>query len=155
MASKGPWQRTDVQYLSKFPQTRITQLPNGLRVATEQSGGQSGNGAAVGIFMNTGSRYESDEDCGVAHFLEHMHFKGTNKRSRVELERDIENAGTLLNAYTAREQTSYHAKCFEKDVGTNVELIADMLLNAKLSDAAVEEEKGVILREAQEVEKVS
>lgn len=87
--------------------TSVTTLPNGLRVATETMPGKS---ATVGVWVDTGSRFESDKNNGVAHFLEHLIFKGTQRRSQFELEVEVENMGAHLNAYTSREQTVYYAK---------------------------------------------
>jgi len=129
--------------------TRVTTLPNGMRVASESNGGET---ATVGVWIETGSRYESDANNGVAHFLEHMAFKGTGKRSQLQLETEVENMGAHLNAYTSREQTVYYAKVLKGDVPKAVEMLSDILLNSSFSQAAVERERDVILREMEEVE---
>lgn len=72
----------------------------------------------VGLWIDAGSRYENERNNGVAHFLEHMAFKGTEKRTQTQLELQVENMGAHLNAYTSREQTVYYAKCFSKDLDT-------------------------------------
>merc|ERR1711909_4991 len=89
---------------------------------------------------------------GVAHFLEHMAFKGTAKRSQTGLELEVENMGAHLNAYTSREQTVFYAKCLSSDVGQAVDILADILQNSKLGEQEIERERGVIKREMQEVE---
>lgn len=81
-----------------------------------------------------------------------MAFKGTAKRSQTDLELEIENLGAHLNAYTSREQTVFYAKCLSKDVPKAVEILADIIQNSKLGEAEIERERGVILREMQEVE---
>jgi processing peptidase subunit beta len=129
--------------------TSVSTLPNGLRVASEANGGET---ATVGVWIETGSRYESDANNGVAHFLEHMAFKGTSKRSQLQLETEVENMGAHLNAYTSREQTVYYAKVLKGDVPKAVEMLSDILLNSSFSQAAVERERDVILREMEEVE---
>jgi len=129
--------------------TQVSVLQNQLRVASEHTGGET---TTVGVWIDTGSRYESDANNGVAHFLEHMAFKGTSKRSQLQLETEVENMGAHLNAYTSREQTVYYAKELKKDVPHAVELLSDILLNSTFSKAAVERERGVILREMEEVE---
>jgi processing peptidase subunit beta len=129
--------------------TLVSTLPNGLRVASEATGGET---ATVGVWIETGSRYESDANNGVAHFLEHMAFKGTSKRSQLQLETEVENMGAHLNAYTSREQTVYYAKVLKGDVPKAVEMLSDILLNSSFSQAAVERERDVILREMEEVE---
>merc|ERR1719186_183170 len=137
------------QTLLNVPPTRVSVLDNGMRVATEDSGAPT---ATVGLWIDTGSRFESDSNNGVAHFLEHMAFKGTSKRSQTDLELEIENMGAHLNAYTSREQTVYYAKCFEKDVPKAVEILADITQNSLLGQQEIERERGVILREMQEIE---
>lgn len=131
------------------PETKITQLDNGMRVATEDSGLET---CTVGVWIDAGSRYENEVHNGVAHFLEHMAFKGTKKRSQTQLELEIENMGAHVNAYTSREQTVYYAKCLSKDVDHAVEILSDILLNSTLGENEIERERGVILREMQEVE---
>ncbi|KIP04244.1 hypothetical protein PHLGIDRAFT_129642 [Phlebiopsis gigantea 11061_1 CR5-6] len=109
--------------------------------------------ATVGVWIDAGSRAETDQTSGTAHFLEHMAFKGTNKRSQHSLELEVENLGAHLNAYTSREQTVYYAKSFRKDVGQTVDIISDILQSSKLEKSAIERERDVIIREQQEVDK--
>lgn len=127
----------------------MTTLDNGLRVATEDSGAST---ATVGLWIDAGSRYENANNNGVAHFLEHMAFKGTAKRSQTDLELEVENMGAHLNAYTSREQTVFYAKCLSKDVPKAVEILGDIIQNSKLGESEIERERSVILREMQEVE---
>ncbi|KAL9186873.1 hypothetical protein ACHAXT_010593 [Thalassiosira profunda] len=136
-------------YLLAAPTTEITTFPSGLRVASETILGSST--ATVGVWIDAGSRYETSRNNGAAHFLEHMAFKGTQKRTQYQLEVEIENMGGHLNAYTSREQTVYFAKVFEKDVPRAMDILADILLKSKLDPAAVGRERSVILREMQEV----
>lgn len=131
------------------PQTDISTINNGLRVATENSGGST---ATIGLWIDAGSRYEAPQNNGVAHFLEHMAFKGTARRSQTDLELEIENLGAHLNAYTSREQTVYYAKCLSKDIPRLVDILSDIIQNSKLCESDIERERGVILREMQEVE---
>jgi len=128
--------------------TSVTTLGNGLRVASESSGG---NTATVGVWIDAGSSYETDADNGSAHFLEHMAFKGTNKRTQYQLEKEIEDLGGHLNAYTSREQTVYYAKVASKDVAQATDILSDILQNSLLDPAAIERERSVILREMEEV----
>jgi len=132
-----------------IPETKTTTLPNGIRVATEDSGIPT---CTVGLWIDAGSRLENENNNGVAHFLEHMAFKGTEKRSQTDLELQIENMGAHLNAYTSREQTVYYAKCFSKDTDKAVDILSDIIQNSKLEEQAIERERNVILREMQEVE---
>lgn len=79
------------------------------------------------MWIDAGSRFENEQNNGVAHFLEHMAFKGTQKRTQLQLELEVENAGAHLNAYTSREQTVYYAKCFSKDIGQGS--LCELLVN--------------------------
>jgi len=137
------------QLLNNLPETRVTTLSNGLRVATEDYGLPT---CTVGIWIDAGSRFESEKTNGTAHFLEHMAFKGTKRRTQTDLELEVENMGAHLNAYTSREQTVYYAKAFSKDLPKAVDILSDILQNSTLGEAEIERERGVILREMQEVE---
>ena len=133
-----------------IPGTKITTLPNGLRVASQP---MFSEGITVGVWIDAGSRYETAATNGTAHFLEHLAFKGTKKRDRISLEREVENMGAHLNAYTSREQTVYFANIHKGQLKQGVDILADVLQNSTLSPRAIEEERGVILREMEEVEK--
>ncbi|XP_022114924.1 mitochondrial-processing peptidase subunit beta [Pieris rapae] len=135
--------------LVNVPPTKLTVLDNGIRVATEDSGSAT---ATVGLWIDAGSRYENSKNNGVAHFLEHMAFKGTSKRSQTDLELHVENMGAHLNAYTSREQTVFYAKCLANDVSSAIEILADIIQNSSLAEPEIERERGVILREMQDVE---
>ncbi|XP_075147983.1 ubiquinol-cytochrome c reductase core protein 1 [Haematobia irritans] len=135
--------------LVNIPATQVTTLDNSLRVASEDSGAAT---ATVGLWIDAGSRSETPQNNGVAHFLEHMAFKGTAKRSQTDLELEVENMGAHLNAYTSREQTVFYAKCLSKDVPKAVEILSDIIQNSKLGESEIERERSVILREMQEVE---
>lgn len=130
---------------------QVTTLPSGLRVATEAT--PYSETATIGVWIDAGSRYESKETNGTAHFLEHMAFKGTAKRTAASLEQEIEDMGGHLNAYTSREQTTYYAKVLKKDIGKAVDILSDILQRSALEQRAIERERGVILRESEEVEK--
>ena len=119
------------EYLLNVPPTEVSVLDNGMRVATEDSGAPT---ATVGLWVDTGSRYETAANNGVAHFLEHMAFKGTSKRSQTQLELEVENMGAHLNAYTSREQTVFYAKCLSSDIGNAVEILSDILQNSKFGE---------------------
>lgn len=146
--SPRPELRDHTRILSA-PETRVTTLPNGLRVATESSLG--GRTATVGVWIDAGSRFETEETNGTAHFLEHMIFKGTERRNARELEEEIENMGGHLNAYTSREQTTYYAKVSQNDVPVALDILADILQNSKFDENRISRERDVILREMEEV----
>ena len=132
------------------PATEVSTLDNGLRVASE---GGHGETATVGVWIDAGSRYENANNNGAAHFLEHMAFKGTSKRTQKQLEVEIENIGGHLNAYTSREQTVYYANVFKQDIPQAMDILSDILQNSLLDEGAITRERDVILREMQEVEK--
>jgi len=137
-------------HLLNTPPTKVTTLKNQMRVATEQSYGET---ATVGVWIDAGSTYEDEKTNGVAHFLEHMAFKGTKNRTREQLEVEIENMGGSLNAYTSREQTVYYAKVFKQDVPKAIDILSDILVNSKFDKASLESERSTILREMEEVNK--
>ncbi|XP_066283961.1 mitochondrial-processing peptidase subunit beta-like [Branchiostoma lanceolatum] len=137
------------QTLLNVPETKVTTLDNGFRVASEDSGLPT---CTVGLWIDAGSRYENQRNNGTAHFLEHMAFKGTKNRSQMDLELEVENMGAHLNAYTSREQTVYYAKSFSSDLDKAVDVLSDIIQNSTLGEAEIERERGVILREMQEVE---
>ncbi|KAF9608803.1 hypothetical protein IFM89_011841 [Coptis chinensis] len=141
---------TDHTQILSAPETRVTTLPNGLRVATESN--LAVKTATVGVWIDAGSRFETDETSGTAHFLEHMIFKGTGKRSARALEEEIENMGGHLNAYTSREQTTYYANVLGENVPIALDILADILQNSEFDSDRVDRERGVILREKEEVE---
>ncbi|CAO1629520.1 unnamed protein product [Sympodiomycopsis kandeliae] len=143
--------RTLATGVTKYPITKTSTLSNGLTVATESN--PASQTATVGAWIDAGSRAETDATNGTAHFLEHMAFKGTGRRSQHSLELEVENLGAHLNAYTSREQTVYYAKSFRKDVDKAVDIISDILQNSKLETSAIERERDVILREQEEVDK--
>lgn len=132
------------------PVTRVTTLPNGLRVATESN--LAARTASVGVFIDSGSRFETEETNGTAHFLEHMIFKGTERRTARELEEEIENMGGHLNAYTSREQTTFYAKVLDRDIHRALDILADIIQNSKFDEKRIDRERDVILREMEEVE---
>ncbi|KAL1897226.1 Mitochondrial-processing peptidase subunit beta [Ceratocystis pirilliformis] len=136
---------------SVFGKTQTTTLKNGLTVATEHMPWLQTS--TVGVWIDAGSRAETPETNGTAHFLEHLAFKGTAHRTQHQLELEIENMGGHLNAYTSRENTVYFAKAQNSDVPQCVDILADILQNSKLEEAAIERERDVILRESEEVEK--
>uniref|UniRef100_A0A4W3JZL3 Ubiquinol-cytochrome c reductase core protein 1 n=1 Tax=Callorhinchus milii TaxID=7868 RepID=A0A4W3JZL3_CALMI len=132
-----------------FPETRITTLENGLRVASEETDHPT---CTVGVWIDAGSRYENQKNNGVSNFLEHMIFKGTKTRSQSALEQEVESLGAHLNAYTSRENTAFYMKSLSKDLPKVVEILGDVIQNSALADSEVERERQVILQEMQELE---
>ncbi len=124
---------------------RLTTLPNGFRVVTEFMPGLES--AAVGVWVDAGARHEAEDQNGVAHFLEHMAFKGTTTRSALAIAEEIEDVGGYINAYTSRETTAYYARVLRADVRLAVDLIADILRHPLFEQREIEVERGVILQE--------
>jgi predicted Zn-dependent peptidase len=120
-------------------------LANGFRIATEPMSGL--HSAAIGIWVLAGGRHEAADQNGIAHFLEHMAFKGTATRSALQIAEAIEDVGGYINAYTSREMTAYYARVLKGDVGLALDVIADILLNPAFADPDIEVERGVILQE--------
>lgn len=136
--------------VKRWPVCKLTGLENGLRIATENIPSNS-NTVSIGVFIDAGSRYETEENNGSAHFLEHLAFKGTNKRTREQLEMEIEDLGAHLNAYTSREQTVYYAQVLKQDVNQAVDVLGDILTNSTLDKNSIERERSVILQEMENV----
>ena len=123
----------------------LTRLANGVTVAIDaMEGAQS---AAIGLYAGVGSRSEADGKGGLAHLVEHMVFKGARGRDARGIAEAIEDVGGSLNAWTARDQTVFHARMLAPDVGLALELIADLVRAPKLDEAELEREKLVILSE--------
>ncbi|MEM9901568.1 MAG: pitrilysin family protein [Pseudomonadota bacterium] len=123
----------------------LHRLSNGLRIVTEAM--PSLQSAAVGLWVDAGGRHETPEQNGIAHFLEHMAFKGTARRSALQIAEEIEDVGGYINAYTSRETTAYYARVLGHDVPLALDVIADIVLNPALPEAEIEVERGVILQE--------
>ncbi|CAL1297806.1 unnamed protein product [Larinioides sclopetarius] len=145
----SPYSTQVSEKILNFPETKVSQLSNGLRIASEDSGIPT---CTVGLWIDAGSRYETEANNGVAHFLEHMAFKGTEKRSQTGLELEVETMGAHLNACTSREQTIFQAKCLTKDVKKAIDILSDIIQSSKYGQSEIEIERGVILREMQEIE---
>jgi len=124
---------------------QVSQLSNGLRVVSHRMAGLET--ATVGVFVNAGARAETDNEHGVAHFLEHMAFKGTATRTPMQIAEEIEGAGGALNAVTSSETTNYYARVLKSDVELGLRLIADLLLNPAFLDDEMDREREVILQE--------
>ena len=134
------------------PTYQTSILPNGLTVASESMPGTKT--ATVGVWINAGSRADNPKSSGTAHFLEHLAFKGTKRRTQHNLELEIENLGSQINAYTSRENTVYYTKCLSEDLNQNVDILSDLLTQSKLEPRAIENERHVILQESDEVDKM-
>lgn len=127
-----------------MPEFRETTLPGGLRIAAEID--QRGYSAAFGYFVRSGARDEVDFESGLSHFLEHMMFKGTERRSAADVNRELDELGGQSNAYTSEEQTVYYAAVLPKFQDRIIDLLTDML-SPKLDEDEFNMERQVILEE--------
>ena len=124
---------------------QVSELSNGMRIVTHRMAGLET--ATVGVFVAAGARAETDHEHGVAHFLEHMAFKGTPTRTPMQIAEEIEGAGGALNAVTSSEATNYYARVLKDDVELGLNLIGDLLLNPAFCDEEMDREREVILQE--------
>jgi len=128
----------------------VSTLANGLRVVSDPMIGLES--VAIGVWVNAGARAESAEENGVAHMLEHMAFKGTERRTARAIAEEIEAVGGHLNAYTSREHTAYFARVLKRDVPLAVDLLADILQHSAFEESELERERGVVLQEIGQTE---
>lgn len=124
---------------------RVTQLDNGLTVATDTI--PHVETVALGAFVSVGTRHEPAELNGVAHLLEHMALKGTERRSARDIAEEIENVGGQINAYTGRESTAFHAKVLKEHAELALDIVADVVRNPRFDPDELERERQVILQE--------
>jgi predicted Zn-dependent peptidase len=124
---------------------RRTVLPGGLRVVTEQVPGA--RSASFGVWVGVGSRDESAEEAGCSHFLEHLLFKGTARRSALEIASVIDAVGGETNAFTGKEYTCYYARVLAEDLPLAVDVVGDLVTSSLVTEDDVEVERGVILEE--------
>ena len=124
---------------------RKSTLDNGLRIVSESIPYMSS--VSLGIFVGTGSRSELPPEQGVSHFIEHLMFKGTQKRSARDIAEMVDDVGGQLNAATDRENTCYYIKVLPEHLGLGMDILSDMLLHSKFAESDVEKERQVVLEE--------
>src|ERR1700738_4739226 len=122
-----------------------TTLANGIRVITEQM--PHVRSVSMGIWIGTGSRRETPEENGIAHFIEHMVFKGTKNRSSEEIARSVDSIGGGLDAFTSKEMVSYNTKVLDEHLPEAFDVVADLVRNPLFEPKNIEKEKSVILEE--------
>jgi predicted Zn-dependent peptidase len=122
-----------------------TTLPNGLRIVTNRMADVES--VSMGLYIGSGSRAETKSENGIAHFIEHMLFKGTKKRNAKDIVEAIESVGGSINAYTSRELTVYHTKTLKEDFGTSLDVLTDMIQHSMLADEEFKQEQNVIIQE--------
>ncbi len=124
---------------------QVTRLPSGLTVVTEQM--DRVETVSLGAYVAAGTRHETAVEHGASHFLEHMAFKGTERRSAMAIAEAVEDVGGHINAYTAREQTAYYVKLLKDDLALGADIIGDILTHSVFAPEELERERGVILQE--------
>jgi len=136
--------------MSDLDGVRLTTLDNGLRIASDAM--PSVETVSLGVWAEAGTRHERPEVNGVAHLLEHMAFKGTEKRSARAIAEEIEAVGGHLNAYTSRENTAYYAKLLAEDLPLGLDIIADILQHSVFDPEELARERAVVLQEIGQAE---
>ena len=132
------------------PDVALTTLPSGLRVVSQRM--DHAATVSLGIWIGAGSRDELPNEHGLAHLLEHMAFKGTARRSALQIAEQIESVGGDLNAATSVEYTCYTARVLGSDLGLAVDILADIITSPSLTEEELKREKGVILQEISAVQ---
>src|ERR1700723_284111 len=122
-----------------------TVLPSGLRIITESL--PAVRSAAIGIWVGVGSRDEDTAHIGATHYLEHLLFKGTSKRTALEISAAMDAVGGELNAFTAKEYTCYYARVLDADLPLAIDVLSDMVTGSLIEPKDVDAERGVILEE--------
>jgi predicted Zn-dependent peptidase len=129
---------------------RKTVLPNGVRIVTERMPGLAS--VAIGVWIESGSRHDGRERSGLSHFVEHLLFKGTARRSAAEIAQEIDAVGGVLNADTDREHTCYYARVLAEHAGLAIDLLSDMVLASRFDPVEVDREREVVLEEIAQIE---
>ncbi len=127
-----------------------TTLDNGIQVITEEM--PHVHSISVGIWVQAGSRDETRPENGISHFIEHMLFKGTRKRSAQQISKEIDAVGGLLNAFTSKEFSSFYAKVLAEHLPIALDLLFDLYLHSQFSAEELEKERQVIVQEINMVE---
>jgi predicted Zn-dependent peptidase len=125
-------------------------LPNGLRIVTERM--PHVRSVSIGVWLARGSRHESGDQSGIAHFVEHMLFKGTATRTAEDIAQTVDSIGGQMDAFTAKEYASYYFKVLDEHLPLAVEVLSDIVMNPAFSDDDISREKKVVLEEIKMVE---
>ncbi|CAA7620041.1 pitrilysin family protein [Magnetospirillum sp. UT-4] len=124
---------------------RETRLPSGLRIVTDPM--SAVESASLGVWVDAGTRHEPEAVNGISHLLEHMAFKGTERRSARAIAEEMDAVGGHLNAYTARDHTAYYAKVLKADTGLALDIVADILQHSLLDAEELAREQAVVVQE--------
>lgn len=124
---------------------KVKTLENGLTIIGEEI--PYVKSISFGVWINAGSRIEDKKISGVSHFIEHMLFKGTNKRTSKQIASEIDNLGGQINAFTSKECTCYYVKLLDEHIDIGLDILSDMILNSKFDISDIDKERAVILEE--------
>jgi predicted Zn-dependent peptidase len=127
-----------------------TVLDNGIRIVTHEM--PDHRSTSLGIWVENGSRHESARENGISHFIEHLLFKGTERRSAAEIAEEMDAVGGVLNAFTAKEHTCYYAKVLDENLPLAIDLLTDIFLHSVFDGEEIERERSVILQEISQSE---
>lgn len=127
-----------------------TVLDNGIRIVSHEMADH--RSVSLGIWVENGSRHESAPQNGISHFIEHLLFKGTERRSAAEIAEEMDAVGGVINAFTSKEQTCYYAKVLDENLPLAIDLLTDIFLHSSFDPEEIERERSVILQEISQAE---
>jgi len=127
-----------------------TVLDNGIRIVSHEM--PEHRSVSLGIWVENGSRHESEAENGLSHFIEHLLFKGTARRSAAQIAEEMDSVGGVLNAFTSKEHTCYYAKVLDENLPLAIDLLTDIFLHSSFDAAEIERERSVILQEISQAE---
>jgi len=127
-----------------------TILDNGIRVVSHEM--QDHRSVSLGIWVENGSRHESDAENGISHFIEHLLFKGTERRTAAQIAEEMDAVGGVINAFTSKEHTCYYAKVLDENLPLAIDLLSDIFLHSSFDAEEIERERSVILQEISQAE---
>jgi len=125
-------------------------LDNGIRIVSHEM--PEHRSVSLGIWVETGSRHETDEQNGISHFIEHLLFKGTERRSAAQIAEEMDAVGGVINAFTSKEHTCYYAKVLDENLPLAIDLLTDIFLHSSFDAEEIERERSVILQEISQTE---
>ena len=132
------------------PLVSRSRLDNGVRVISERMPGVPS--VTVGIWVENGSRYELPQQAGISHYLEHLFFKGTERRTAAQIAEEFDAVGGVLNAFTGKEYTCYYAKVLAEHQPVAEDILADIFLHSRFDPQEIERERSVVVQEILQVE---
>ena len=122
-----------------------TVLDNGIRVLSEERSEM--RSVSLGIWVENGSRHESHQQGGISHFIEHLLFKGTERRSAAEIAEEMDSVGGVLNAFTGKETTCYYAKVLDENLPLALDVLTDLFLHSVFDQEEIDRERSVVIQE--------